>query len=297
MRFRSPSPADAPAVLAVVAARDVADIGVPDFALGDLHDEWAEASIDLRNDAVVVEREGEIVAYALVRRDGVFAVVHPEHEDLGIGSRLLEWSERRARESGHERYRQWVSASNAGGTALLAGSGYVPVRSYWRMVRPLDGDERTVALPAGVRERALDIDRDAAALHALDAASFAALPDYKPHTLEQFVDEHLRPHDLRPELSAVAERGERIVGFALCRRWDDEGAGYVDLLAVHPDQQRIGLGSTLLLNSFAHFAADGLKEAHLGVASDNPKALALYERVGMHARFQTDVYERSVAAR
>ena len=68
--------------------------------------------------------------------------------------------------------------------------------------------------------------------------------------------------------------------------------GFVDVLAVHPDHQRRGLGSTLLRNSFAGFAAAGLKEAQLGVASDNPRALALYERVGMHARFQTDVYER-----
>ena len=84
-----------------------------------------------------------------------------------------------------------------------------------------------------------------------------------------------------------------MLGFALCRHWVDERVGFVDVLAVHPDHQRRGLGSALLRNSFARFAAAGLKEAQLGVASDNPRALALYEGVGMRARFQTDVYERA----
>ncbi len=277
-----------------MVARDLADIGVADYTLEDLLDEWGERSVDLSADAVVVERGDELVAYALLQRQGALAMVHPQHENREIGARLLAWTERRARELGRDHHRQWVSAGNARADALLRGAGYAPVRSYWRMVRPLDGSEQPVAAPAGVRLRPLDVDLDAAAAHALDDASFAAVPDYNPHSLEQFVDEHLRAHDLRPELSTVAELGERMVGFALCRHWVQESAGFVDLLAVHPDHQRRGLGSVLLRTSFSRFAAAGLTEAQLGVASDNPRALALYERVGMHARFQTDVYQRPV---
>jgi mycothiol synthase len=294
MRFRPPSPDDAPAVLGVVVARDLADIGIADYTLEDLRDEWGESSLDLSADAVVVESGDELVAYALLRRQGAFAVVHPAHENREIGARLLAWTERRARELGRDHYRQWVSAGNARADAMLRGAGYAPVRSYWRMARPLDGSEQPVTAPGGVRLRPLDVDLDAAGAHALDDASFAALPDYNPHSLEQFVDEHLRAHDLGPELSTVAELGDRMVGFALCRRWVQESAGFIDLLAVHPDHQRRGLGSVLLRTSFSRFAAAGLTEAQLGVASDNPRALALYERVGMHARFQTDVYERPV---
>ena len=294
MRFRAPTLHDAPAVLAVVVARDVADIGVPDFALGDLRDEWGEAGIDLRNDAVVVERGGEIVAYALVRREGVFAVVHPEHEGRGIGAAAVGVD----RAAG-ARARPRALPPVGGGRQSTAASLCCPTPATRRSAATGAWCERwTVAWSRWRRRTAcacapLDVDHDAVALHALDAASFASVPDYKPHTLQQFVDEHLRPHDLRPDLSCIAELGERMLGFALCRHWVDERVGFVDVLAVHPDHQRRGLGSALLRNSFAGFAAAGLKEAQLGVASDNPRALALYERVGMHARFQTDVYERA----
>lgn len=295
MRFRAPTLEDAPAVMGVLIARDVADIGVPDYTLEDLLDEWRETGVDLSADAVVVAADDEIVAYALVRRPGTLVAVHPAHEARGIGAQLLEWTERRTRAVGRDRHRQWVSAGNPRAAALLLGAGYGRARSYWRMVRALDGVQAPVAAPDGVRLRPLELDRDGAAVHALDDVSFAATPDYSPHSLQEFVDEHLHAHDLRPELSRVAELGDHMIGFALCRHWVKEGVGFVDVLAVHPDHQRRGLGSVLLRNSFASFAAAGLKEAQLGVASDNPRALALYERVGMSARFQTDVYERPVA--
>ena len=50
----------------------------------------------------------------------------------------------------------------------------------------------------------------------------------------------------------------------------------------------------MLGTAFARFAAVGLREAQLGVASDNPSALRLYERQGMRKRFRYDTYERAV---
>lgn len=93
----------------------------------------------------------------------------------------------------------------------------------------------------------------------------------------------------------MAEYDGRPVGFLLARRWRRERVGFVDLLGVHPDHRAGGLGSALLRTAYARFAAAGLREAQLGVASDNPKALRLYERLGMTARFRYDTYERSVA--
>ena len=39
----------------------------------------------------------------------------------------------------------------------------------------------------------------------------------------------------------------------------------------------------------------GLRQATLGVASDNPRAAQLYERAGMRVQFRVDSYERDVA--
>jgi mycothiol synthase len=299
--LRAPKADDAPAVLAVLVARDLADLGAPDFTLEDLHDQWNASEFELTSDAVVVELEdGRIAAYATVNRDGARVAVAPEHERCGIGARLLQWTEQSQRERGREQHRQVIAAGNGPARELLRSAGYVRGRSYYRMVRRFDQSlpefdavEPPGAITAGIRTRPPDLDRDAAALHALDAASFAAVPDYTPESLTAFTDEHLRAHDLDRELSSVAESRDEIVGFLLARRWRDEAVGYVDLLGVHPGHQRRGLGSALLQEAFRRFAAAGLLETQLGVASDNPRALVLYERAGMTPRFRFDTYERS----
>jgi mycothiol synthase len=296
VQFRPPTAEDGQAVIEVITARDLADIGVPDYTVDDLRDEWAATELDLANDAVVVEDDrGVIVAYGSVRRPGTYALVAPDHEGRGIGARLLEWAERREREQGRTCHRQWIAAANQTAAALLRERGYEHVRSYWRMARALDPSLEAGPPPVpGVTIRSLDVERDGAALHALDAASFSANPDYVPESLEAFCEEHLAAHDLDPDLSCVAQDGDRIAGFALSRRWRETATGFVEILAVHPDYQRRGIGSVLLRTAFARYARAGLRDAQLGVASDNPRALRLYERAGMTPRFQFDTYERSI---
>jgi mycothiol synthase len=299
MRLRPPVLDDAPGVLAVLVARDVADLGIPDITLEDLLDEWRGSDVDLAADArVVLEGEGDgvIVGYCMVRRPGAQAVVHPAHEGRGIGTRLLEWAECRGRERGRELHRQWVGAANASARALLTGAGYAVVRTYWRMVCPLEEIAGTAPalVPPGFALRAVEVDRDAETLHAVDAASFAERPDYVPETLAEFREEHLEAHDFEPGMSGVAHQAGGIVGFLLARRWEEEGVGYVDLLAVDPRYRRRGLGTALLRRTFEAFAAAGLREGQLGVDSDNPRALRVYERAGMRVRFRIDVYERPV---
>jgi mycothiol synthase len=294
MRLRAPSLDDARAVLAVLEARDVADLGRSDYRVDDLLDEWRTTDFDLAADAIVTESpEGEIAAYAVVQRPGARVAVAPAHEGQGLGSELLRWAEARERALGHSCHRQWVGAGNSRAPTLLRAAGYRMVRSYWRMVREVGAAEASASvLPAGVTLRPLEVERDAVAAHALDQESFAASPDFEPETLEQFREAHLQAHDFDPGLSLVAERDARLAGILLTRRWTDEAAGFVDILAVRGDARRRGLGTALLRHAFARFAAAGLREAQLTVASDNPRALALYERVGMTARFRADVYER-----
>jgi mycothiol synthase len=295
MRLRAPTTDDAAAVFAVMKARDIADLGAPDCTIGDVHDEWAATEFDLSADARVLEDSGRIVGYGVVRKDGAFAVVAPDAEGRGAGARLLQWAETRERERGSPRHRQYIATSNEGGRALLAAAGYELVRSHYRLARALtEADARADATAAGadVTLRPVDVEADGETLYALDAASFAGASDYTPTSLTAFCDDHLRTHDFDPELSCAAERGGHIAGFLLTRRWDEESIGYISVLAVCPGEQGRGLGTALLRHAFERFAAAGLAEAQLGVSSQNPVALKLYERVGMSARFQFDTYER-----
>ncbi|HEY6399662.1 MAG TPA: GNAT family N-acetyltransferase [Solirubrobacteraceae bacterium] len=283
---------DARAVLEVLDARDLADIGVADTTLRDLVEEWQTTEFDLASNAIVAEDEvGRIVGYAGVASDGSLAVVAPEQEHLDISVRMLEWVESRERAIGRD-HRQWVASSNKPAQQLLLAAGYRHVRSYWRMVRQLDGNKPKGTAPAGIGLRTLDVDRDAEVLHALDAAAFASAPDYREESFTTFCEEHLHSANLDPQLSIIAHRDGHIAGFLLARRWREEGSYYVDLLAVHPDHQRHGVGTALLTGAFSGFAAAGLREAQLDVASDNPRALGLYERAGMSVRWRYDVYER-----
>ena len=292
MVLRPASRDDAQAALAVVVARDVADLGEPDYTLEDLLAEWGADGFALERDAVVAEdADGRIVGYAAMRPGEVLAAVHPDAEGRGVGTALLEWTEQRATERGHDRHLQ--SVANPRAAELLRAFGYAYARSSLRMLIDLDGASAAAPEPpAGITARPVDPERDAAALHALNERAFAPVSSYRSEDLAAFHSEHLQVSTLDPALSVVAEERARPVGFALCRRWADEGRGYVDLLAVDPLAAGRGIGSWLLRRVFAQCARGGLTQVVLSVASDNPRAAELYERVGMRVQHRLDAYER-----
>ena len=283
-------------MVALLVARHTADIGLPLFRLEEVEDEWRSPDLELPRDALLIELDGALAGYAIVHRPGAFAAVAPEYEGRGVGTRLLRWTQQRERERRADAHRQIAAATNVRARELFEADGYRHVRSYWRMACPLDRGVAAVGPPPGVTLRGLDPRRDARALHALDAESFGSSPDYAPESYEMFVQEHLHAHDAAPELSLVAQDAGQIVGFLLARRWQHEGSGYVDLLAVAPGHQRRGIGTALLTHGFAGFAAAGLVQAQLGVASDNPRGLRVYEAAGMGPRFQFDVFERPLTS-
>lgn len=74
--------------------------------------------------------------------------------------------------------------------------------------------------------------------------------------------------DADPELAWAAERGGRLVGFALARAprrpWAAPDVGHVALLAVHPDAQRQGVGAALWDAAVAALRARGRTRVRLG---------------------------------
>jgi ribosomal protein S18 acetylase RimI-like enzyme len=57
----------------------------------------------------------------------------------------------------------------------------------------------------------------------------------------------------------------------------------------------MGVGAALLRRAFAIYAAKGRTEAGLGVDMANPtSAVLLYREVGMHPRYEVNIYQRAV---
>jgi mycothiol synthase len=259
-----------------------------------LLERWREQRFDPEHDAVVAQEGDAVVGYAGLFEHGALVFVDPGHERQGVGSRLREWAEAQAVERRRAHHRQVIAHGNASGHALLADAGYRQVRSVIQMTKSLEAVAPAPPPPDGITLSPLDVAADGRALHLADTASFAGNADYEPTSFESFEQEHLRAPYLDPGLSRVARRGDAIAGFTLCRR-NPEGSGYVDLLAVDPSERGRGLGASLLLTAFEGFARAGLREAWLDVASDNPRGLRLYHRVGMSERLRVDVYEKPVS--
>ena len=295
VQIRAPEAGDLEAVLDVIVARDIVDLGEPDYTLEDLAHDWEEPEVDLARDAwVALPDGGSIAGYALLRGEEAMVLVHPDHEGRGIGRALHDRLLERARERGTRMLRQEASADNPGTRALLEAAGWRATERYWRMRVELDAAPPAPAWPSGVAARPFAPGEDDASVHALVEEAFAEIPGNVARTLPEWQAWTRRP-GFEPGLSTVIEEGGELVGAAMCWGWP-EGVGFVGQLAVSRAHRGRGLGRALLQASFAAFGAGGLTAAVLGVHAANRAGVSLYESVGMRPMFVVDRFELRLAA-
>src|SRR5918993_3699083 len=136
---RAPAPEDAEAVAALISACQIADTGASDMSLEEILDDWH--ALDLAEEAVaVVAQDGTIAAYAdVINRSfvtvSVYGYVHPDLRGLGLGTYLIAWGERfardrlpRAPEDARVVVQHYVNNANERASLLLESLGYTPVR-------------------------------------------------------------------------------------------------------------------------------------------------------------------------
>jgi mycothiol synthase len=285
MRVRAPRRDEAAAVLDVIVARDVADIGRADYTLSDVLGDWEHPDCDRERDAFVVD-DGGLVGWAHVDRRVARVAVRPGCEGRGIGTLLRRAVEARQLERAVAQ-RQSIASSNSAGTAHLRAAGYACTGFEQRMRVELDA---VPALPAAsARVRRFDLDVEGDAVFALISAAFREIDG----TVQQAFDAwHAEIAAIStPALRLALDDDEGLAGATIGERWED-GVGFVSRLAVAKRARGRGHGRTLLLAMFDAFGAQGLHVAQLGVAGTNANAARLYESVGMVVDFRAEVWER-----
>ncbi len=84
--------------------------------------------------------------------------------------------------------------------------------------------------------------------------------------------------NINEEISSVLMVDDKLAGFALIRSRDNEE--HLDMLGIHPDYRRRGLGKYLILDVMKRVTKLDVDVVSIGVDSINSHALDLYKKVG-----------------
>ncbi len=290
--MRPPSAADAAAVLDVIVACDIAELGAPDFTMADLQADWSAPGLELRHDARLTEAaDGTVDAYALVTpTEDAFVFVHPDATGRGRGTLLRRWAEARAAERGVGVLRQYAYGKSVAARALLRAAGYEVSQVYFRLRAELAAVPE--APPGPLRTFAPG---DEAAVHALVEEAFLDVEGNTPQPIEAFRASTIEKDGWDPSLWLLLEDEAGLAGVALGERWPSDG-GFVTYLAVARRARGRGHGRTLLLGLFEAFKRANLRFAELSVHARNREALSLYRSAGMEPTFETERWEKAVVA-
>lgn len=302
---RPPTPDDFDAVLAVIVAADIADVGKPDYDESDLRDDWKPLDLE-RDTRVVVAGGGVLAGYgttsaprSIVHMNG-HIVVSPEHLGRGIGTLLTRWSEERAREriaeapeSARVSLGHGTVVSNTAAVDLLRHEGYEIERYFLRMSIELDETPAAPVLPDGMTIRTFVTGQDDRATHRAVDESFR---DHWNHVSEPF--DAWRAHAVErenfdPTLWFLAVESGEVAAAALCANFPD--LGFVNTLGVRRAWRKSGVGLALLHAAFGEFYRRGQKHVSLGVdAQSLTGATRLYERAGMHEQRKYAIFTKEL---
>jgi mycothiol synthase len=301
---RAPTLDDAPAVAALIAACQQADIGRPEMTTEELLQDWQ--GIDLSEEAIVVAGgDGCIVASADILNRSfvsvlVYGYVHPERRGRGIGRFLVDWGETWARDrmtnapsEARISVRHYIVASNTPARALVEQAGYPSVRGVYVMEIDLEQSPSPV-WPEGVTVRTFVPGQDERATHEAHEDAFRDHWGRPRSPFERFLS-ITRQSDFDPSLWFLAENGNEIVGVTLAK--SVAGRGWVDGVGVRRPWRGRGLALALLQHAFAAFYERGVRNVGLSVDAESlTGAPRVYHRAGMRVTQSYVIHEKELRA-
>jgi ribosomal protein S18 acetylase RimI-like enzyme len=274
MDFRPATIDDLGSVADLQERYDLAWFGAREQSVAEV-EEFLGYAAPLPDNSLLALDSGRVVALALRFGSDSILTVDPDVDVGPVFDRMLPWF---AERPGHL---EVLSRYDAAVTALAA-AGWTHRGSMFDLLVGVT-PELVLAEPVwpnGIVVREFD-PADAPAIHRLiyvDAgwAESPGLPDRPYDEWHQiFVTEHTVPAQ-----QVIAWRGERVVGVAMGRTWDD-GTGWISQLATAKVERNQGLGRAMLLEAMRRRVASGAKALGLSVQAANAGALRLYLGVGL----------------
>jgi mycothiol synthase len=305
-RIRPATRGDAPEIVDLLNACDVAEVGEPDSTLEDLENDWSLEGFDLGRDAWVAEGAAGLVGYAYAGdqfRTGELEAdlwVHPEHHEPELGGRLLGLAERRAAElavqRGYEdaRLDVFCVAANRAKRELLHRHGYELRRTVYRMTVDLSRAAAPAPMPEGLEIRSFRLGVDERTMYETMTEAFEDHFQHSDEPFEAWKTRLLGHADFDPHLWWLAWDGGEAAGGLIA--YDHGDLGWIQGLGVRRPWRRRGVGAALLGHALAAFAARGQRRVDLGVdAEGETRPLRLYERAGMQASSAYELYTRRLS--
>jgi mycothiol synthase len=274
---------------------------------------WTSPDTIVDEDIRVVESpQGEVVGCAHVWvqppyvQARIVGNVRPDHFGRGIGSYLMRWGEKRARQKmarGPQEARlslqNWVLGADERSAALCRDCGLAVARHVVLMRIDFEGPPEPPVWPEGVSLRPITFAEHGRAISDADEEIFRDHWGFAPKTEDQAWErfQHWVQHD--PEFDErlwfVAFCGDEVAGLSLCfpRVEEDSEGGYVGILGVRRPWRGRGVGLALLRHSFVEFHRSGKRFAALHADAQNiTGALRLYTKAGMRIERRMDLFEK-----
>ncbi|QBX57645.1 GNAT family N-acetyltransferase [Nocardioides seonyuensis] len=269
---------DAPAVLSVIAAEEVVDLGEPEMTLEDVVADWRRPSYDITASTVGVFDGDRLVAYGdLSDADVAYTAVLPSYQGRGIGTALARWLQATARAAGSTRIGTQVPQGSAA-ERLMRDLGYEERWTAWDLELPPDREISARPLPEGFTIRD-DAEADRESAWKLIEDCFLEWSERERMSMADFGAKvwgrpGFEPWNLRLLTTADGD----VVGATHVFLAGD--GGYVARIAVRPDHRGRGLAPAMLVDAFRLAREHGAVRCYLSTDT-RAGARGLYEKVGM----------------
>lgn len=307
---RRPRKEDLAAIVDLMNASTINEIGVPDADMEELLRSWRKSTFDPGRDAWVVEDgDGRLVGsvHVELESDGDLLIdgyTHPEFLARGVGSRLSDLAELRTVEMARERgiavpvevFRgAW---SGTPGARFLEDRGYARTRSFIRMRIDMEAPPPEPVWPEGIRVEGFERGRDEEMFWESLEEAFQDHWRWAPTPFDEWVKQTIEDDDdFDGTLWFRAMDGDEVAGAVIGRprSTEDPTSGWIGDLGVRWPWRRRGIALALLQHELGVFYRRGLRAAMLGVDADSPTgATHLYERAGMREYRRIDVYVKTL---